>query len=123
MDHATSSGRAAGRDMAGADEPYTHTPFYYSVLFGVRYEAVGTLDASLEIVEDRQGPADDPLAQVVAYYVERETDGASTAQVHGVLLWGVEEGTAGPDAAREVLAGGPVDPAALRGRIVLDDLG
>lgn len=123
VDHATSSGRAAGRDMAGADEPYTHTPFYYSVLFGVRYEAVGTLDASLEIVEDRQGPADDPLAQVVAYYVERETDGASTAQVHGVLLWGVEEGTAGPDAAREVLAGGPVDPAALRGRIVLDDLG
>jgi 3-phenylpropionate/trans-cinnamate dioxygenase ferredoxin reductase component len=119
VDHATSSGRSAGRDMAGAGEPYTHTPFYYSVLFGVRYEAVGTLDSSLEIVEDRQGPVDDPLARVVAYYVEREADGASTAQVHGVLLWGVEEGTAAPDAAREVLAAGQVDPAALPGRIRL----
>lgn len=119
VDHATSSGRSAGRDMAGADEPYTHTPFYYSVLFGVRYEAVGTLDSSLEIVEDRQGPADDPLAHVVAYYVEREAAGASTAQVHGVLLWGVEEGTDATDAAREVLAAGPADVDGLAGRIRL----
>ncbi|PRZ02873.1 NADPH-dependent 2,4-dienoyl-CoA reductase/sulfur reductase-like enzyme [Isoptericola sp. CG 20/1183] len=120
VDHATSSGRSAGRDMAGADEPYTHTPFYYSVLFGVRYEAVGMLDASLEIVEDRQGGAEDPLEQVVAYYVEREADGADTARVHGVLLWGVEEGTGATDAAREVLAAGPVDVGKLPGRIRLD---
>ncbi|WP_407319844.1 FAD-dependent oxidoreductase [Isoptericola halotolerans] len=119
VDHATSSGRSAGRDMAGAGEPYTHTPFYYSVLFGVRYEAVGTLESSLEIVVDRQGPVDDPSARVVANYVEREADGASTARVHGVLLWGVEEGTDATDAAREVLAAGPVDVDTLPGRVRL----
>jgi 3-phenylpropionate/trans-cinnamate dioxygenase ferredoxin reductase component len=119
VDHAQSSGRSAGRDMAGADEPYTHTPFYYSVLFGTRYEAVGTLDSSLEVVEDRQGPTEDPLARVVAYYVEREPDDASRVRVRGVLLWGVEQGSDATDAAREVLASGAVDVGPLAGRIRL----
>jgi len=68
VDNATEQGRAAGRNLAGADEPYDHTPFYYSVLFGNRYEAVGTLDASLQTVErwldgDREG---------VVYYLDED---------------------------------------------------
>ncbi|WP_240640600.1 hypothetical protein [Microbacterium sp. 10M-3C3] len=51
MDHATVSGTAAGRAAAGADEPYAHTPYFYSAVFGVRWEAVGTLDPQLETVD------------------------------------------------------------------------
>lgn len=89
VDNANEQGAAAGRNLAGAAEPYTHTPYYYSAVFGIRYEAVGTLDSSLETVEDwidgERG---------VVFYLD---DG----RVVGVLLWNVEDAR---DAAREVLA-------------------
>ncbi|ROS73358.1 NAD(P)/FAD-dependent oxidoreductase [Cellulomonas sp. PhB143] len=113
VDHATESGRQAGRNMAGAGEPYTHTPYYYSVLFEDRYEAVGTLDASLETVEDWQGE-DDPQDKGVVYYVERESDEAQDVQVRGVLLWNVDGAR---DAARHAIASGAVRADALPGRI------
>ncbi|MBM3716790.1 MAG: NAD(P)/FAD-dependent oxidoreductase [Actinobacteria bacterium] len=91
VDNANEMGKAAGRNLAGAREPYTHTPYYYSAVFGVRYEAVGTLDASLETVED-WADAD----RGVVYYLD---DG----RVVGVLLWAVEDAR---DAARAVLAEG-----------------
>ncbi|GAA4622215.1 FAD-dependent oxidoreductase [Cellulomonas oligotrophica] len=106
VDHAQSSGRQAGRNIAGAGEPYTHTPFYYSDLFELGYEAVGRLDASLDTVEDWHG--DEPYAQGVVYYL----DGGRVA---GVLLWDVWDRT---DAARDVIAHQTdVSPEALRGRI------
>src|SRR5262249_51386159 len=40
-DQANSHGRAIGANMAGANEPYTHQPFFYSDLFELGYEAVG----------------------------------------------------------------------------------
>ena len=43
-DHAKSHGRQVGANMAGADEPYDHLPFFYSDLFDLGYEAVGELD-------------------------------------------------------------------------------
>ena len=104
VDNAEQMGRQAGRNLAGADEPYTHTPYYYSVVFGTRYEAVGTLDSSLETIEDWA----EPHERGVVYYVDRD-------RVVGVLLWNVEDAT---DAARTVLAeDGPVDRGALVGRI------
>lgn len=89
VDNANEQGTAAGRNLAGAAEPYTHTPYYYSAVFGIRYEAVGTLDSSLETVEDWID-AD----RGVVYYLDDD-------RVVGVLLWNVEEAR---DAARAVLA-------------------
>lgn len=105
VDNATTMGRQAGRNLAGADEPYDHTPFFYSDLFELGYEAVGRLDASLETVEDWHA---DDLGAGVVYYL----DGGRVA---GVLLWNVWDAT---DRAREVIAG-PTDvrPEALRGLI------
>jgi NADPH-dependent 2,4-dienoyl-CoA reductase/sulfur reductase-like enzyme len=89
VDNANEQGRAAGRNLAGAAEPYTHTPYYYSAVFGIRYEAVGTLDASLDTVEDWIDSE-----RGVVYYLDGD-------RVVGVLLWNVEEAR---DAARRVLA-------------------
>ncbi|WP_262348136.1 NAD(P)/FAD-dependent oxidoreductase [Cellulosimicrobium cellulans] len=105
VDNATTMGRQAGRNLAGADEPYDHTPFFYSDLFELGYEAVGRLDASLETVEDWH---DDDLGAGVVYYL----DGGRVA---GVLLWNVWDAT---DRAREVIATQTdVRPEALRGLI------
>ena len=47
-DHqANSHGRAVGANMAGANEPYRHQPFFYSDLFELGYEACGDLDPRL----------------------------------------------------------------------------
>ncbi|GMA28249.1 NAD(P)/FAD-dependent oxidoreductase [Arenivirga flava] len=94
VDNAQAQGRTAGRNLAGADEVYEHTPFYYSALFGNRYEAVGTLDASLRTVErwldgGREG---------VVYYLDG--DGHPV----GVLNWNLEDRL---DEARSVLASDP----------------
>ncbi|KTS70410.1 pyridine nucleotide-disulfide oxidoreductase [Microbacterium testaceum] len=89
VDNANEQGRAAGRNLAGAAEPYTHTPYYYSAVFGIRYEAVGTLDAALDTVEDWIDPE-----RGVVYYLDDD-------RVVGVVLWNVEDAR---DAARKVLA-------------------
>ena len=79
VDNATAMGHTAGQNMAGAHESYDHTPYYYSVVFGTHYEAVGTIDASLEIVEDWT----DPYKKGVIYYLQE-------GLVVGVLLWNIE---------------------------------
>lgn len=89
VDNANEMGRAVGRNLAGAAEPYTHTPYYYSAVFGIRYEAVGTLDSALETVEDWID-----TDRGVVYYLDDD-------RVVGVLLWNVEDAR---DAARAVLA-------------------
>lgn len=90
VDHAQASGAAAGRNMAGAEEPYEHTPLFFSDLFDDGYEAVGRLDASLEM---REVWNEDRTAAVV-HYLE---DG----RVEGVLLWNTWDSV---DRAREVIA-------------------
>jgi 3-phenylpropionate/trans-cinnamate dioxygenase ferredoxin reductase subunit len=103
VDNAKEQGAFVGRVMAGADEHYGHTPYYYSKVFDISYEAVGTLDASLETVVEDKGDG-----SAVAYYL---SDGA----VVGVLLWNVEDAR---DAARAVLAEGTdVSRDGLVGRI------
>jgi NADPH-dependent 2,4-dienoyl-CoA reductase/sulfur reductase-like enzyme len=88
-DAAISTGRLAGLNMAGADERYEGLPFFYSDLFDLGYEAVGTLDARLETVVRWRTPG----RQGVVYYLEGD-------RVRGVLLWG----TFGQvDAARELI--------------------
>ncbi|WP_423923569.1 NAD(P)/FAD-dependent oxidoreductase [Frigoribacterium sp. 2-23] len=103
VDNAKSQGPVVGRNMTGADEVYDHTPYYYSKVFDISYEAVGTLDASLEKVVDDK---DDDKA--VVYYLGED------GSVAGVLLWNVEEAR---DAARTTLAAGVVPRDELVGRI------
>ncbi|MCW2840419.1 MAG: Aa [Aeromicrobium sp.] len=89
VDNATEMGATAGRILAGSDETYDHTPFFYSDLFDAWYEAVGTLDASLRTVVVEKGDGGR-----VVYYLRDE-------EVVGVLMWKVADGV---EPARAVLA-------------------
>jgi len=102
-DNANVMGKTAGQNMAGNPVPYHHLPFFYSDMFDLGYEAVGTLGAAMEQVEDWQ----DPFHKGVVYYLEE-------GRVRGVLLWNtwghMEE-------ARALIAQqGPFSAQDLRGR-------
>ncbi|QLD12310.1 NAD(P)/FAD-dependent oxidoreductase [Microbacterium oleivorans] len=107
VDNAQEMGRAAGRSMAGGGEAYRHTPYFYSQVFGVRWEAVGTLDPDLDTLVVELDP-DETGPRTVVYF--RDDAGAPV----GVLLWNVADAR---DAARLVLADAPTDESELRGRI------
>lgn len=96
-DAALSMGRQAGRNMAGAAEPYHYLPFFYSDMFDLGYEAVGLLDSRLETVADWS----EPYRKGVVYYIDNK-------RVRGVLLWNVWGQV---EAARRLLA----EPGPLRG--------
>jgi 3-phenylpropionate/trans-cinnamate dioxygenase ferredoxin reductase component len=89
-DNALQMGRAAGRNMAGASEPYYHLPYFYSDLFELGYEAIGELDSRLAMVSDWE----DPYHRGVVYYTRN-------GRVTGVLLWNVWDKI---PAARELIA-------------------
>ena len=91
-DHANSHGRAVGANMAGADQPYDHLPFFYSDLFDLGYEAVGLVDSRLEAVERWE----EPNRKGVVTYLE---DG----RPRGVLLWNVCDKV---DDARDLIRAG-----------------
>ena len=91
-DNANTMGRAAGRNMAGAAEPYSHLPFFYSDLFELGYEAVGELDSRLETVSEWK----EPFREGIVYYLR-------DSKICGVLLWNVWEKV---DAARAVIGTG-----------------
>jgi 3-phenylpropionate/trans-cinnamate dioxygenase ferredoxin reductase subunit len=78
-DHAKRHGRLVGINMAGADEPYDHLPFFYSDLFDLGYEAVGELDPRNETVAEW----DEPNRKGVVYYLDEER------HPRGVLLWNI----------------------------------
>lgn len=101
-DHAKSHGRHVGANMAGADEPYEHLPFFYSDLFDVGYEAVGEVDSRLQTLAEWR----EPNRKGVVCYVDPER------RPRGFLLWGIF-GEVG--AATELIrAGEPIEAAALR---------
>ena len=103
-DNANTMGQAVGRIMAGEAKPYQHLPFFYSDLFELGYEAVGDLDARLEIVADWK----EPNREGVIYYLQE-------GRVRGALLWNVWGQV---DAARRLIAeAGPFQPASLKGRL------
>lgn len=103
-DNALAMGAIAGRNMAGADEPYTHLPLFYADLFELGYEAVGELDGRSETVADWARP----LEEGIVYYL-------ADARVRGVLLWNSWKKTR---AARALVAEtGPFDARSVIGRI------
>jgi len=88
-DNAISQGKHAGRNMAGANEPFTELPYFFSDLFEFGYEAVGEVDSSLTTFADWQ----EPNKTGVIYYLR---DG----RVRGAMMcnvWGKVE------AARELI--------------------
>jgi NADPH-dependent 2,4-dienoyl-CoA reductase/sulfur reductase-like enzyme len=100
-DHANTHGRHVGANMAGADAPYEHLPFFYSDLFDLGYEAVGDVDSRLDTVAEWA----EPNRKGVVCYVE---DG----KPRGFLLWDVWGKV---DGARELIAAGePVSAETLR---------
>jgi 3-phenylpropionate/trans-cinnamate dioxygenase ferredoxin reductase component len=101
-DHANMHGRAVGANMAGADTPYDHLPFFYSDLFDLGYEAVGEVDSRLETVEEWKEPGREG---VVAY-----VDGGQRPR--GFLLWNTWGKV---DAARDLIrAAQPIDADGVR---------
>ncbi len=79
-DNAVSQGKAAGRNLAGAKEPFDYMPYFFSDLFDFGYEAVGDVSSSLTTYADWQ----EENETGVVYYLE---DG----RVRGVMLcniWG-----------------------------------
>jgi 3-phenylpropionate/trans-cinnamate dioxygenase ferredoxin reductase component len=103
-DNANTMGKAAGVAMAGAGQPYHHLPFFYSDLFDLGYEAVGEVDARLEMVEDWKMP----YREGVVYYLKDQ-------RVRGVLLWNTWGQV---DAARELIASpGPFSLQDLKDRL------
>ena len=103
-DNANTMGRLAGRNMAGKSEPYHHLPFFYSDMFDLGYEAVGELDARLEVFADWKRPDEEG----VIYYLHG-------GRVRGVLLWNVWDQM---EAARLLIAApGPFSHRNLKGRL------
>ena len=101
-DHARSHGKHVGANMAGADEPYEHLPFFYSDLFDLGYEAVGEVDSRLQTVAEWR----DPHRKGVVGYLDEG------GRPRGFLLWGIFGKV---DAATDLIrAGEPIEPAALR---------
>jgi NADPH-dependent 2,4-dienoyl-CoA reductase/sulfur reductase-like enzyme len=103
-DNANSMGKQAGRNMAGANEPYHYLPYFYSDLFELGYEAVGELDSRLETIVDWK----DPYMKGVIYYL-------ADRRVRGVLLWNVWDSI--PSARNLIAEPGPFTASDLVGRL------
>jgi len=103
-DNALNQGKCAGRNMAGAGEPYTYMPYFFSDLFEFGYEAVGDVSAELETFVDWQKENDTG----VIYYLK---DG----RVRGAMMCNVWEKV---DAARDLIRKAErMTPESLRGAI------
>ena len=103
-DNAVSQGKHAGRNMAGAREPFTYVPFFFSDLFEFGYEAVGDVDSRLATFADWH----EENKTGVVYYLDGD-------RLRGAMmcnLWGKV------DAARALIQKAqPVSAASLRGAI------
>jgi 3-phenylpropionate/trans-cinnamate dioxygenase ferredoxin reductase subunit len=103
-DNANTMGQQVGRNMAGANQPYHHLPYFYSDLFELGYEAIGELNPQFETVVDWK----DPFKKGVVYYLAQ-------GRVRGVLLWNVWDTV--PKARQLIAEPGPFTTADLLGRL------
>lgn len=103
-DNAVHMGKLAGRNMAGANDTYTHIPMFYSDLFDLGYEAVGEMSSKMETFSDWE----EPFKKGVIYYLHE-------GHVRGVVLWNVWEKV---DEARALMKEkGPFTEKDLKGKI------
>jgi NADPH-dependent 2,4-dienoyl-CoA reductase/sulfur reductase-like enzyme len=104
-DNAVSMGKTAARSMTGSPEAYDHSPYFYSDLFDLGYEAVGNVDARLETVADWQEFG----KKGVVYYLKDDL-------IRGILLWNVWDKV---DAATALIAKSePVDRSKLKASLL-----
>lgn len=101
VDHAEKSGTVAGKNMAGANEPYDYTPYFYSVVFDISWKAIGTLDPELDYYIDNVDGGK------VVYYLKDD-------KPVGIITWNVEPDL---DEVREVLKNPPESKEQLKGLI------
>ena len=103
-DNARSQGKHAGRNMAGAGEPFTYLPFFFSDLFEFSYEAVGDVDANLNTFADWQVENE---TGVIYYLLENKVKGAMMCNMPDLV-----------DQARElIIRDEKVDPKGLKGAV------
>lgn len=103
-DNAVSQGKHAGRNMAGASEPFSYIPFFFSDLFEFGYEAVGDIDSRLTTFADWQ---EENKTGVIYYLDGQRMRGAMMCNVWGKV-----------DEARALIQKAqPVSPESLRGAI------
>jgi NADPH-dependent 2,4-dienoyl-CoA reductase/sulfur reductase-like enzyme len=102
-DHANTHGRVVGANMAGADTPYDHLPFFYADLFDLGYEAVGEVDSRHDTIEYWKEPGREG---VVAYV-------AGDRRPRGFLLWNVWGKV--DDARALITAGESIDESTVEG--------
>ncbi|KRL33270.1 NAD(P)/FAD-dependent oxidoreductase [Liquorilactobacillus uvarum] len=77
VNHAVKSGYIAGQNMAGKEISYNHTPYFYSWVFDVSWEALGTVSSKLKMYAEKLQHSD---GSIIYYF-----DDADILQ--GVLLW------------------------------------
>lgn len=103
-DQALTQGKWAGRNMAGAHEPYIYQPYFFSDLFEFGYEATGEVDSRLETFADWQKENHTG----VIYYLRE-------GKVRGVMMCNVWDKV---ETARELIRKGEtLTPEKLRGLI------
>jgi NADPH-dependent 2,4-dienoyl-CoA reductase/sulfur reductase-like enzyme len=88
-DNALNQGKHAGRNMAGAREPFAYMPFFFSDLFEFGYEAVGDVDSRHETIFDWQ---EENKTGVIYYLNDGRLRGAMMCNLFGKV-----------DAARELI--------------------
>lgn len=101
VDHARNSGTAVGKVMAGLNEPYDYTPYFYSMVFDISWKAIGTLDPSLDLLIDAVDGGK------VVYYLKDD-------KPVGILTWKVEPDL---DQVRNLIDNPPTSSEELKGAI------
>ncbi|HET6453580.1 MAG TPA: FAD-dependent oxidoreductase [Armatimonadota bacterium] len=79
-DNGVTQGTYAGRNMAGANQPYDYMPYFWSDLFEFGYEAVGDLSSKLETFADWEKEND---TGVIYYLKDGKVRGVMTCNIYG----------------------------------------
>jgi 3-phenylpropionate/trans-cinnamate dioxygenase ferredoxin reductase subunit len=88
-DNAVNQGGHAGKNMAGANEPFVYMPYFFSDLFEFGYEAVGDVNSRLSVFADWQ----EENKTGVLYYLDGD-------RVKGVMMCNVWDKV---EAARDLI--------------------
>ncbi|MCT3397571.1 NAD(P)/FAD-dependent oxidoreductase [Lentilactobacillus hilgardii] len=101
VDHARFSGELVGQNMAGAHLAYKHTPYFYSMIFDISWQAVGNINPAFQSVFDKRKHGS------IIYFLDK-------AKLVGILIWNVSVNL---DDVRSLLANPPVNSNDLVGSI------
>jgi NAD(P)H-nitrite reductase large subunit len=77
--HATKSGYVAGQNLAGQPTAYTYTPYFYSWVFDVSWEAFGRISSDLSMYQEKLTKKGS-----LTYYFDQ------SGKLQGILKWNVK---------------------------------